>query len=112
MTTIFHPTTALRCPVDSAKPPYYVKHDAVNTWNVTPSLVDLWFERYYILYWQGTYLFDKVENGRVTHDKLSYRINWITVPTLCYASDQVQLSFRKIFGQPEGYVLIKVKEEK
>lgn len=89
--------------------PYHVKHELINTWNVTPSFIDKWFDKYYILHWQGVYLAERVENGVILHDGVRYRINWITVPTLCYKSDQVQLSFRRIFGQAEGYVLIKVK---
>lgn len=89
--------------------PHDIKHAAINTWQMPFSLTDYWFDRYYILHWQGSYLIDQVNQGVIKHDGVSYRINWITVPTLCYKSDQVMLSFRRIFGQAEGYVLIKVK---
>lgn len=89
--------------------PHDIKHTAINTWAISFSIHDYWFDRYYILHWQGTYLFDQVNQGTIKHDGIQYRINWITVPTLCYKADQVMLSFRRIFGQAEGYVLIKVK---
>lgn len=103
----------LRAENNAAYPrvPHSIRHAAINDWQMPFSLTDYWFDKYYILHWQGTYLFDKVSNGTIEHDKVLYRINWVTVPTLCYRADDVMLSFRRIFGQAEGYVLIKVKGE-
>lgn len=91
------------------KPPYHVRHDAINLWHINQQTQIQWFDKYYILHWQGVYLAEKVENGVLMHDGVRYRINWITVPTVCYKADDVMLSFRRIVGQAEGYVLIKVK---
>lgn len=89
--------------------PYTIRFDAINSWTIHKLVKDKWFDKYYILSWQGTWLADQVNNGIVLHDGVRYKINWITVPSICYKSDEVLLSFRRIWGQDEGYVLIKVK---
>lgn len=95
--------------VQVSRIPYNVRWSMINNWTVPMPIKDKWFDKYYILNWQGTYLAEKVNNGTLTHDKVQYKINWITVPTLCYKSDEVLISFRRIWGQAEGYALIKVK---
>lgn len=89
--------------------PYNIRHSAVNEWSVNHNLAAVWFDRYYLLHWQGVHLAEQVNNGTLKHDGVQYKINWITVPTICYQAEQVQVSFRRILGQAEGYALIKVK---
>lgn len=89
--------------------PLDIKHAAINTWSMPFSITDYWFDKYYILHWHGTHVFSMNSSGTITHDKVLYKINFITVPTLCYQADDVMLSFRRLFGQAEGYVLIKIK---
>lgn len=90
------------------KLPYSVRYEAVNSWSLNHNVVDKWFDKYYILHWDGTWLAEQVSQGVILHDGCRFRVNWITVPTVCYRSATVQLSFRRIYGQEEGYVLIKV----
>ena len=94
---------------DAAYPrlPYHIKHSAINDWQIDKNVQHIWFDRYYLLHWQGIYLFEQVNNGTLRHDGTLFKLNWITVPSLCYNADQVALSFRRIFGQDEGYVLVK-----
>lgn len=100
----------MRLAQDTAnKIPYNVRYAAVNEWSIDLSITNYWFDKYYLLHWQGTWLADQVSNGTLYHDGVRYRINWITVPSLCYKADDVMLSYRRIEGQDEGYVLIKVK---
>lgn len=90
--------------------PFNVRFAAVNEWHIPQLITDKWFDKYYILSWQGTWLADQVNNGTVMHDGVRFKINWITVPSLCYKASEVLLSYRRIWGQDEGYVLIKVKQ--
>ena len=89
--------------------PYEVRYAAVNSWEIPQSIVDYWFDKYYLLHWQGVWLADQVNNGIILHDGVRYRVNWRTVPTICYKSDNVMISFRRIYGKDEGYALITVK---
>jgi len=88
--------------------PYHIRHSAVNDWNLPYITYHQWFDRYYLLHWEGIYLIDRVKEGTIEHDSILYRINWIDVPSVCYKAKEVALSFRRIEGKQEGYVLIKV----
>jgi len=87
--------------------PYHVRHAVVNDWTVHFTIQLHWLDRYYLLHWEGVYLIDKVKEGTIEHDSVLYRINWIDVPSVCYKAKEVALSFRRIQGKQEGYVLIK-----
>lgn len=96
-------------PIELHRIPMSVRHEAVNSWSLNFNTTQKWFDRYYLLQWDGTWLAEQVSNGVILHDGVRYRINWITVPTHCFRSKEVQLSFRRLYGKEEGYVLIKVK---
>jgi hypothetical protein len=88
--------------------PYHVRWTAINSWEIEPAVKDQWFNKYYLMQWDGTWLKQKNSNGTITHDGVCYFIEFVTVPELCYQSKEVSLSFRRIFGQEKGYVLVKI----
>ena len=100
---------------DTQAVPYHVKHAALTQWDLPFSLVDYWFDKYYILVWDGKYLQQKILSEsslythEIKHDKIFYTCNWISPPAECFKSPKVSVSLRRIYGESTGYALIKVK---
>jgi hypothetical protein len=89
-------------------PSLAIRTIAVHDWEIQPAIKERCFANYYILQWDGAWLEKHVSNGTIMHDQIRYRVCWITSPQICYGHPEVSLSFRRIYGQEEGYVLIKI----
>jgi hypothetical protein len=103
-------TTQLSLP--EVKIPLDIRTAALMTWEIPWSIKDYWFDRYYLLHWQGEYLKTALLTGTesLTHDGIKYLPVWIDYLHNCFRAPEVMLSFRRIAGQTKGFVLIKVKK--
>ena len=95
--------------------PYHVKHAAMNQWDLPFSLVDYWFDKYYILVWEGKWLKEKVKRVStitcpfIEHDNVNYFCSFINSSEQCFDSPKVSVSLRRLYGESTGYALLKVK---
>ena len=92
--------------------PYHVKHAALTQWDLPFSLVDYWFDKYYILVWDGQWLEQVVKDSEdecIIHDGVEYKRQWLSTPHHCFYSPKVSVSLRRIYGESTGYALLKVK---
>lgn len=87
-----------------------IRHHLINSF----SLTDKWIsfcENYFLLSKHGTEVADMVENGEILYNGAIYKINWLSLPSACYRSQHVLLSFRRGIGMRYGYVLIVTKAD-
>ena len=95
--------------------PYHIKHAARDQWDLPFSLVDYWFDKYYILVWDGKYLEQKIENDNkaikcfIKHDNIVYYCIFISPIFGLKPAKKVSVSLRRIYGESTGYALIKIK---
>ena len=98
---------------DAQTVPHHIKHAALTQWDLPFSIVDYWFDKYYILVWNGKYVEQKTDTpsgrGYIIHDGVTYLCRWISVPSYCFSAPKVSVSLRRIYGESTGYALIKVK---